>query len=518
MTPILRAAGRQLLGFSLVAASMLVVPSIAHAQFNLRVVQGTDVDTLDPAVSRSVPSYNVSSMIFNTLVSWKDASLSQIVPQLATSWSRSKDGKTWTFKLRTDVKFHDGSVFTAQSVKFNIERILDPAVGSPNRSSFSNITKVTVIDPFTVEITTDQPSPVLLEFMTEPFAAMNSPQAVLKHGRAYSRNPVGTGPYVFSEWVPGQHVILKRNPSYFGKPGKADSMIFRPVPEAGARVIELQSGNADIATYIPPESTEQVKTGKGTKLIVAPSAFQTFIEINTRKPPFNNPKLRLAVNEAIDRKAIIEKILNGYGKMPEGIFPEGVQGRMKLPAYAYNPEKARKAFNEAFPGGYKGKVVLWTPSGRYTKDKSVAEAVQSYLNAIGLETEFKVWEWASYQKTLYNTAAGGMPNPDANLWFLGTGVTNADRRLRRKFLSTDLSNLTGFNNPRVDAILKQASTEMDYAARMKAYGNVQSIVWKEDPNAISLYDNVQLIGTGAGISGLVVFGDETLKLDQVTKQ
>lgn len=507
------------IGLALLASSALPGFTYAQAGLDLRIVQGADVDTLDPAVSRSTPSQIVLNNIFNTLVRWNDTTLSEIIPDLAESWSRSSDGLKWTFKLRQGVKFHDGTAFDAEAVKFNIDRIIDPELGSPNRSLFASISKITAVDPQTVEIETSKPSPILLEILAEEYSSISSPAAVRKSGRAYSRNPVGTGPYTLEEWIPAQSLTLKRNPDYFGTPGKADRLVFRPVPEAGARLIELNTGNADIALNVAPEAANELKKGEAATLLQVPSSFQIFFELNTTKPPFNDPKVRLAVNYAIDRQAIIEKILSGYGKVPEGIFPEGVQGRVKQNPYPYDPDQARKILEEAFPGGFKEKVVLWTCAGRYMKDKEVAEAVQSYLNAIGLQTEFKVWEWATYQKTLYRAEEGGTGRGtnEANMWLLGTGVTNADWRLRRKFFSTDGSNLTGYKNARVDALLTTATSDMDYESRMKAYGEVQTLVWNEEPNAIALFDQVQLIGLGKGIEDVVVFGDEIVKLDQATR-
>lgn len=514
-------ASPRFLGVALLSGLTLLPVAPAHADFNLRIVQGTDVDTLDPAVSRSTPSQIVINTIFDTLVRWKDTKLSEVVPDLAESWSKSEDGLRWTFKLRHNIKFHDGTPFDAEAVKFNLDRLSDPALGSPNRSLFTGIGQVNVLDSHTVEIVTKGPSPTLLEILAEEYASISSPTAIRKNARAYGRNPVGTGPYMMSEWVPNQYVVVKRNPDYFGPLGKPDLITFRPVPEAEARVIELTTGNADIALNIPPESTDKIKQNPSTDLVIAPSSFQIFFELNTAKPPFSDPRVRLAVNQAIDRRAIIEKILNGYGKVPEGVFPEGVQGRARQSPYAYDPDEARKTIAEVFPGGYKGTVVMWTPAGRYAKDKAVAEAVQGYLNAIGLKTEFKVWEWATYQKTLYRPEPGqgtGRGSNDANMWLLGTGITNADWRLHRKFYSMDDSNLTGYRNPKVDDLLSKASIDMNYGTRMRSYGAVQSIVWNEAPNALALFDQVQLIGITKGLTGIQVFGDEIVKLDQVAKQ
>lgn len=513
---------RSQLKLSLALFVSAAFPNVLRAQagFDLRVVQGADADTLDPAVSRSTPSQLIFNTIFNTLVRWKDIELSEIVPDLAESWSKSDDGLKWTFKLRQGVKFHDGTPFDAEAVKFNLERIVDPKLGSPNRSLFAGISKVTVVDPQTVEVETKEPSPILLEILADEYSSISSPEAIKTSGRAYSRNPVGTGPYVLSEWIPGQSLTAKKNPDYFGTAGKADTITFRPVPEASARLIELQSGNADIVLNVTPESAGEVKQGGNTKLIEAPSSYQIFFELNTTRPPFDDPRVRLAVNYAIDRQAIIDKILAGYGKVPRGVFPEGVQGRAEQAAYPYDPDQARKIFNEVYPGGFKETVVMWTCAGRYMKDKEVAETVQSYLNAIGLETEFKVWEWATYQKTLYRSEEGGTGRGTnaANMWLLGTGITNADWRLHRKFFSGDGSNLTGYSNKKVDELLNAAARDMNYESRMQAYGEVQKIVWNEAPNAIALFDQVQLIGVGPGITDPEVFGDEIVKLDQVAKQ
>ncbi|MVA27839.1 hypothetical protein GOZ92_25910 [Agrobacterium vitis] len=238
---------------SIALFSTTTITATARAEFDLRVVQGSDVDTLDPAVARNRPSQVVYGHIFNKLVRWKDTKLSEIVPDLAESWSKSADGLKWTFKLRKGVTFQDDTSFNAEAVKFNLDRINDPALGSPNRSLFEDIAKVTVIDDSTVEITTKKPSPTLLEVLAEPYSSISSPVAVQKNGRAYSRNPVGTGPYSLAEWIPGQKVVLKRNPNYFDAAGKADTITFRPVPEGSARVIELETGNADIALSLAPD-------------------------------------------------------------------------------------------------------------------------------------------------------------------------------------------------------------------------------------------------------------------------
>ncbi|MEJ5126556.1 glutathione ABC transporter substrate-binding protein [Comamonas sp. MYb21] len=502
----------------LVAASLTLglLGNAVHvqAQTSLRYVQGTEIDTLDPAVSRSTPSQIVMAHIFNRLVNWDGPGFKKIVPELAESWSVSPDGKVWTFNLRKDVKFHDGTPFDAAAVKFNLDRLRSAELASPNRSYYAAIDAVETPSAYVVTITTKEPSPTLLEVLAGNWSFISSPAAIEKRGRAYGRNPVGTGPYMFKDWVPNERAELVRNPAYFGTPGKTDRLVFRPVPENAARVIELKAGNADVAANVAPELAAEFKGNDKILLQQEPSSFQVFFELNVTKPPFDDVRVRKAVNLAIDRKAIVEKILLGYGRPPNSPFPVGTQGRRAFHPYQYSPDESRRLLKEVFPSGYSGVVTMWTPSGRYTKDRAVAEAVQGYLNAIGLKTDFKVWEWASYQKALYRPEPGkgtGKGSSDANMWLLGTGVPMADIRLRRKLATNDPSNLTGFSNPMVDGLLTKASIEMDYKKRMDAYGEIQRIAWELDPSTIPLFDQVQLIGVRKGVKGLSIYSDESIQ-------
>ncbi len=509
------------LGAALVGVTILVGVPAVQAETTLRFVEGADIDSLDPAVQRSRPSQIIIEHVFEQLVHWKDTKLSGIVPGLAESWTLSSDKLKWTFKLRRGVTFHDGTPFNAEAVKFNLDRLVDPQLGSPNRSMYGSIAKVTVVDDSTVVIETKEPSPALLESLADSPASMNSPTAVRTFGRNYSRNPVGTGPYMLKEWIPGQHCVIVRNPKYQGPKPIPDAIEYRAVPEGGARVVELESGNADIVTGIPPEAVDRLKRNPRIRLQIVPSSFQVFFELNTTKPPFNDVRVRKALNYAVDRQAIVEKILGGFGEVPDGLFPKGVQGRVKLEPYRYDLGLAKKLIREVYPNGYKGKVVMWTPSGRYMKDRAVAETVQGYLNELGFETEFRVWEWASYQKTLYRAEPGnngtGKGSNDANMWLLGTSIPHAEWRLRRKVSTGDPSNLTGYSNPKVDELLAKASVNMNYNERMAQYGEIQRIFWEEDPAWLFLFNQVQIIGLQGNVSGLDVYAHEVPVLDKVKK-
>jgi len=492
----------------------------SHA-FTLNFVEGSPIDTLDPSVQRSRPTQIVVDHLFNRLVGWKDTKLSDIVPELAESWELSDDKLTWTFKLKKGVTFHDGTPFTAEAVKFNLERIVDPKLGSPNRSMFTPIKVITIMDDHTIAFKTEKPYASMLDNLAESSISMNSPAAVKKWGKDYGQHPVGTGPYMLKEWIPGEKCVIERYPKYFGKRSNPDVIIYRPVPEGGARVIELESGNADIVNRIPPEAAGNLKNDPKIKLAVIPSSFQVFFELNNARPPFNDVRVRKAVNYAIDRQAIVEKILGGFGEVPDGLFPPGVQARVALPPYTYDINKAKKLLAEVYPDGYKGKVVIWTPQGRYMKDKMVSEAVQGYLNELGFQTEMRVWEWSSYQKTLYRPEPGkgtGKGSNDADMWMLGTSIPTADWRLTRKLETGNGSNLTGYSNKRVDELLSAARTEMNYAKRNQMYAEIQKIFWEEDPGWLFLFNQVQIIGMKKNIDGLDAYAYEVLLFDEVTKK
>ncbi|HEK1687244.1 TPA: glutathione ABC transporter substrate-binding protein [Pseudomonas putida] len=483
----------------------------------LTFVQGSDIDTLDPAVSRSVPSYNVLDHLFNGLVAWKGNDREQVVADLAESWTRSEDGRQWTFTLRKGVKFHDGSDFDAQAVKFNLDRIRDSKLGSPHRSYYTDIVAVDVLAPDQVRISTANPSPTMLELLAKPSSMISSPAAVQKWGRAYGHHPVGTGPYRFERWIPNDHTVIVRNPAFFGVAAKPGKIVFRPVREDSSRVIELRTRNADVAADLSPEAAIELKALGKSDLLLVPSTFQVFFELNLTRPPFDDVRMRKAVSMAIDRTALVNKVLLGYAKVPDSPFPEGTQARRVFEPVTYDPQAARKLIEQVYPGGYPGTVVMWTPAGRYTKDRQVAEVVQGYLNAVGLKTEFKVWEWATYQKNLYRPDSGkgtGKGSNDANMWLLGTGLSDADIRLRRKLVTGDPQNLTGYSNPEVDHLLQLAARELDEHKRMAFYGQIQQILWETDPNSLPLFDQKQIIGLRKGMTGLGVDYEGTIDFKQ----
>jgi peptide/nickel transport system substrate-binding protein len=489
----------------------------AAARDTLTFIEGSDFDTLDPAISRTRSAEILFALMFQRLVKWKDTDLSAIVGDLAESWQVSEDGLAWTFRLRAGVRFHDATPCDADAVKFTFDRLRDQRFGSPNRSLYAPISEVTVVDPLTVRFTTAERHAGLLETLVESSAAIHSPTAIQRAGRNYARQPVGSGPYKFEEWAPGERTVLARA----ADAARFRRIVYRPVPEGEARLIELEAGTADIATGIPPEATPRVRANPRLKLEVIPSSFQVVFELNNARPPFNDVRIRRAIQYAIDREAIVQRILGGFGSVPDSNMSPGVQSYEPLSRYPYDPDRAKREIEAVFPGGFRDKLVLWTSSGRYLKDQQVAEAVQGYLNAIGLQTEFRAWEWASYQQTLYRRQPGagttGFGSNAAHMWILGTSIPTADWRLTRKVGTGQSANVTGYSNPRVDELLNRARGTLDPEARMAMYRQANRILWEEDPPHLYLYNQAQLVAMQRNIGNFRAFAFELPLLGEVTK-
>ncbi|MCC7272120.1 MAG: glutathione ABC transporter substrate-binding protein [Alphaproteobacteria bacterium] len=509
----------------LAAALIAAAPSAAMAapRDTLTYIEGIEFVTLDPALQTTRPGETMLALMFNRLVRWRDTELSGIAPDLAVSWTTSADGREWTFKLREGVRFHDGTPFDAGAVKFNLDRVRSAELGSPNRSLFAPVTEVEAVDPTTVVLRTAAPYASLLEHLAETAGAMSSPAALQKHGRNYGRFPVGTGPYRLKEWTPGDRLVVERFAGYFGTAGRSREIVYRAVPEGEARVIELEAGGADIVTSIPPESAERVRRNRNLQLLVQPSSFQIFYELNTRKPPFDDPRIRRAINHAVDREAIVAKVLGGYGSVPDSIIPPGVQAHVPIGRYSYDPDLVKRVFAEVYPGGFDGEIELWTPSGRYLKDRSVSEAVQGYLHAVGLKTKFRAWEWSSYLRTLSAKKSGTRSAArdtadDGSLWLMGTSIPTADWRLSRKLASDGSANNTAYGNARVDALLAAARTTLDADRRLALYRDAQRILWEDDPPFLYLYNQVQIIGLRKEVKGFRAYAFEIPLLAEVGKE
>jgi len=506
-----RQAGRLAL---LLALALMVAAGPAFAQSRLVIASGTDAVTLDAHYITDSPSATVSEHITEPLFELTPDG--QIVPHLVESYEVSDDGLVWTLHLRRGILFHDGTPFNAEAVKFNLDRILDPDNGVAFRFLISPITSVDVVDEYTVRLTTEAPFAPILAHLTHSSIGMQSPAAIQRYGDDYARNPVGTGPFRFKEWVRQDRIVLERNADYWGGPPQVDEIVFRVVPEDGARMLMVQTGEAHVAVRVPPEMVSVLDRDPNIDVVNTPSVRTIYIGFNTYqrpdrpKNPFTDRRVRQAFNYAVDNAAINEFILGGMGRPSDAPIAPGIFGYAPIGGYEYNPEKARQLLAEAgYPNGLR--VQFYSPSGRYLKDLEVAEAVQAQLAEVGIEAEIVTLEWAAY------LAATNMP-PDQNevpMFLLGWGTVtgDADYGLYPLFHSSQWvpagSNRMFYSNREVDALLDRARTTPDDQVRQAAYREAMELIMEDAP-WLFLHAETQLTAIRTEVEGIVVHPTERI--------
>lgn len=463
------------------------------AKDTLVVAQGADAKSLDPHGSNDAPSSRVIKQIFENLV-YQDANL-EIKPYLAESWERVDD-LTYRFKLKKGVKFHNGEELKASDVKFSIER----AMSQPSSShivSAIDPAKIEVEDDYTIKIGTKEPFAPLLSHLAHPSASILNEKATTEAGKDFGQKPVGTGAFKFVNWATGSKIELTRFDEYHGQAPKYKNLTFRAITEGTNRTIELETGGVDIAYDILPQDAQKIKDNKNLVLNERVNLSTNYLGFNTKKAPFDNVKVRQAINYALDLESIVEAVLQGYGSVPTSSIAPDVWGFNKdLKGYKQDIDKAKQLMAEAgYADGFS--ATLWTNESQIRID--IATIVQNQLKQIGIEVKQEVIEWGAY---LENTAAG-----QHDMYILGwTAVTgDADYGLYANFHSSqhgDAGNRVFYTNARVDELLDKAKATIDENERAKMYYEVQQIVNDEAP-WVPVYHALYLDGTRANVKGFV---------------
>jgi len=391
--------GRQVAACALALALVLALGSSlafrvqAQTPPTLVVAQSADPDTADPGKSTGTATVNVLVNVYDTLVR-RDADLN-LHHGLALSW-RTVDPTTWEFKLRQGVKFQDGEPFNADAVKFTFDRMLDPATHWPGAGDLRLIKSVTVVDENTLRIATSQPWPELPRFLG--YYGMIVPPGYLKQNGpdALARHPVGTGPYRFVSWVKDDRMELEANPDYWGGRPKISHVVFRVIPTDAPRVAELLAGSVQLANLLPPELFGALTTSPRTKLVVGKSLSVFFVIYNlvniTKDKPLADPRVREALNYAIDRQAIVSSVLHNVGA-PIATFCTPVMEACdpSVQPFTYDPNKARALLREAgYSNGFDFSISGTV--GTYPGDRDIVQAVASQLNQVGVRTRVDISE------------------------------------------------------------------------------------------------------------------------------
>ncbi len=453
--------------------------------------QGADVTSLDPHIGKETPAVTVHGQIFNPLVTTdKDMN---VVPCLAESWEMLSD-TSYKFNIRKDVKFHDGSELTAEDVKFSLDR----AMASSYVSYIVNfIDNVEVADKYTVIVNTKEPYAPTLMNLTHPSAAIVSKAITEKNPESIKTNPIGTGPYKFVEWKPGEYVKLEANQDYFDGAPKTKYVIMKVIPEAAQRTIALETGEVDIAYDLSANDLSKVAENPDLKLLEGTSLSAWFLQFNMKNKPFDNKLVRQAVRYAIDSQTIVDTILYGAGEVAGSIIPPIAFGYQNVAKYEYNKEKAKELLAQAgYPNGFDAKLYVNDNQQRI----EICQVIQSQLKEIGINVEVVVLEFATF---IENT---NKAKHDMGFFGWTTSTADADYTYYPIYHSSQHGapgNRSFIANPDVDKYIENARITADSAARLENYKALEGIIAEESPVAPLFYNKVN-VGTSNKVQGFEV--------------
>lgn len=483
----------------------------------LTIAAGTTAVSMDVQRVTDSPTFTVLEHIYETLFSMTEKG--EIKPLLAEDFKANEDGKSYTITLKSGVKFSDGTPFNAEAVKKNLERVLNKDSKATYRSLIDQIEAIEVKGDTTVVIKTKQPFAPIQFHLTHVGVAMIAPSALEKGNDWLASNAIGTGPYKLKEYKKDQHVTLEKNPDYWGTKAIINEVTFKAVKEDGPRILEAESGTTDVAMRIPASEVARLKANKDIEVHEDPSLRMIYIYFNQMKAPFNDKRVRQAINYAVDKESIVKNLLGGAGLVADAPMASPVFGYSKQTPYARNVEKAKALLKDAgvAPGT---KITLHHPNGRYAQDAKIAEAVAVQLKEIGLEVELKTLEWAQYLEYTNKPSKENQVNMALLGW--ATSTMDGDYALYNMFHSSQWTDNGGFNrafykNDEVDRLLDSARTTVDPAKRKDAYAQAIKILWDDAP-WLWLHVETQITAVRKNVTGLTIHPSERLIWRQADKK
>ncbi|HEX8030084.1 MAG TPA: ABC transporter substrate-binding protein, partial [Vicinamibacterales bacterium] len=434
----------------------------ASAQGTLRVALPSNVNTLDPAKTKIGEEYIINFLVYSGLTELDPSGKAK--PDLAESWTASEDQKTWTFKLRQGVKFHDGREFDSEDAKATIARIMDRTTGSTARVNFDIVESIETPDKYTIVFKLKIPYSGFADILGDRQTRI-VPKDKLD---TISNAPIGTGPFQLVEFKPGDRIELKKNASYYaaGTP-KLDGIVFRIMPETAARIAAIDTGAVDLVWDLPPEVIEQFKGNSKVVIDSVPTSTWDGLIMNASQKPFDDPRVRHAVSLAIDKKALVDLSLFGNGTPTHTMIPPTSPFFNDKIAIKTDIPQAKKLLADAgFPNGFE--TTLYVPSGRPTRER-VGVGAAEMLKAIGIKVDLQRVPWDKFVKDIEGKAAFytdgfySRPTLDTSIypWYHSTGSWN--------------TTLWNYKNPDVDKALDAARSAKTDEERAKYYKEFQQL-------------------------------------------
>ncbi len=482
----------------LLAALFLLYPSINRGQeesgpsYGDTIVVGSigEPSILIPMLASDSASHDVAGLIFNGLVKYdKDLTLTG---DLAESWEVSPDGLTITFHLRKDVKWQDGVPFTAEDVIFGYKTIIDPRTPTAYKEDYLQVKEIHAPDPYTLVVKYEKPfAPALASWGNLPVLPKHLLEGKDITQTDFGRHPIGTGPFKFVEWIPGDMVVLEANPGYFEGRPYLDRYIYKVIPDQATMFLEAKALNIDLMGLTPIQYTRQTNDAffkKYFKKYRFPAFAYTYLGFNLRDPRFKDRRVRQAIAYAIDKKEILQGVLFGLGSIATGPYvPNTWPYNPNVKRYPYNPEKARQLLKEAGwedtdgdgildKDGRPFEFTILTNQGNSLRIKT-ATIIQWRLAKIGIRVKIRTVEWATFinefvDKRRFEAIILG--------WSIGLDPDQYDIWHSSKTGEKEF-NFIGYSNPEVDELLEKGRRTFDIEERKKYYYRIQEILAEDQP-------------------------------------
>lgn len=486
------------------SAEAIEVPAGESVSQDTDIVAAVNVDftTLDPLDTSDTLSGDIQRMIMDGLFGFdKDM---KVIPMLAESYEANEEATEYTFKLRQGITFSDGTPWNAEAAKANFDRWGDKSLGLKRTTLLCNILQSTeVVDEYTIKVTLSQSFGAFINTLAHPACVCMSPKQIAAGSEACASNPIGTGQYTFVEWIAGDHLTVQLNPNWWGYDadicgGEAlvesdagfKSVTFKPVTESATRVAMIQSGDAQLIWPVPSESIDSLREDSSVYLGSETGDVVRYLMMNNQKEPFNDVRVRQAINYAIDKNAYIAVVKDGNAKVAESVIGENVQYFKANEPYEYNIEKAKELLAEAgYPDGFTTSIMY----ANTTANQKQCEFLKQQLEQVGITVELNGMESAIVNQKIQDVDVPGS-EAEVEMYVIGWSTSTGDadwgiRPLLAKESEPPMSyNICYYENDEVDSLLYEALGTSDSDKRAEAYAKAQDIIWEECPLICLAYD------------------------------
>ena len=484
-----------------------------------------DFTTMDPMDTSDTLSGGIQRLMMDGLFGFDDDM--KIIPMLATDYEANDDATEFTIHLREGIQFSDGTPWNAEAAKANFDRWGDKNLGLKRTTLLCNVLKETeIVDDYTVKVTLESPFGAFIPTLAHPACVVMSPAVIAKGNEECAKNPVGTGQYTFVEWVAGEHATIALNKDWWGYDadicgGTAlvdpdagfKTITFKPVSENATRVAMLQSGDAQFIWPVPTESIEALRGDSNVSVGQEEGIVVRYLMMNNQKAPFNDVRVRQAINYAINKDAYCAVVKNGIATPATSIIGPAVQYYKGNDVYAYDIEKAKSLLAEAgYPDGFKTTLMCAST----TTNLKQCEFIRQQLAQVGIDVEINALESAVVNQKIQDVDVPGS-EAEVDMYVIGWSPSTGDadwgiRPLMAIESEPPMSyNICYYENEEVDQLLKDALATADDSKRAEAYAKAQDIIWEESP-LVCLANDANTWATSANMVDAKLFPDNCLNL------